>query len=111
MIYGKSSVFNTKKIIVTHPSTGTERKFDTAIYEPVKSAILQSLEGSRGKTFTELTDDVVKIIRKKMPDFKKSIPWYTISIRLDLETRGIVETFTEKGKKLNRLNPRPPKGK
>lgn len=105
----KAASSTPKKIIVTHPSTGIERKFDAAIYEPVKSAILQSLKGSKGKTFTELTDDVVKIIRKKMPDFKKSIPWYTISIRLDLETRGIVETFTEKGKKLNRLNPRPPK--
>lgn len=92
-----------KKIIVTHPETGTQRKFDAAIYEPVKAAILQSLKGSKGKTFTELTDDVVKIIRKKMPDFKRSIPWYTISIRLDLETRGIAETFIEKGKKLNRI--------
>jgi hypothetical protein len=67
-----------KKIVVTHPATGTERKFDAAIYEPVKAAILQSLKGSKGKTFTELADDVVKIIRKKMPDFKRSIPWYTI---------------------------------
>jgi hypothetical protein len=92
-----------KKVIVTHPRTGTERKFDPAIYEPVKAAILESLKSSKGKTFTELSDDVVKIIRKKMPGFKKSIPWYTISIRLDLETRGIVETFIEKGKRLNRL--------
>ena len=92
-----------KKIIVTHPQTGTERKFDAAIYEPFKAAILQSLNGSKGKTFTELTEDVVSIIRKKMPGFKGSVPWYTISIRLDLETRGIVETFVEKGKKLNRL--------
>ncbi len=93
----------TKKIIVTHPQTGTERKFDAAIYEPIKAAIVQSLKGSKGKTFTELTDDVVKTIRKKMPAFKGSIPWYTISIRLDLETKCIVETFVEKGKKLNRL--------
>ena len=92
-----------KEIVVTHPVTGTERKFDAAIYKPFKAAILQSLKGSKGKTFTELTDDVVKIIRKKIPGFKKSIPWYTISIRLDLETRGLVETFTEKGKKMNRL--------
>jgi len=92
-----------QKITVTHPITGTERKFDTAIYEPVKAAILQSLKGSKGKTFTELADDVVKIIGKKLPGFKKSIPWYTISIRLDLETKGIVETFIEKGIKLNRL--------
>ena len=92
-----------KKTIVTHPITGTERKFDSAIYGPFKTAILQSLKGSKGKTFTELTDDVVKIIRKKMPAFKRSIPWYTISIRLDLESKGIVETFIEKGKKLNRI--------
>ena len=93
-----------KKTVVTHPRTGTELKFDSAIYEPIKAAVLQSLKGSKGKTWTELSDDVVKIIRKKMPGFKRSIPWYTISIRLDLETRGIVETFTEKGKKLSRLS-------
>lgn len=92
-----------KKVTVTHPETGTERKFDAAIYEPFKAAILQSLKGSKGKTFTDLTDDVVKIIRKKMPGFTKSIPWYTISIRLKLETRGVVETFVEKGRKLNRM--------
>ncbi len=91
------------KTVITHPETKREMKFDSAIYEPVKAAIIQSLKGSKGKSFTELSDDVVKIIRKKMPGFKRSIPWYTISIRLDLETRGIVETFVEKGKKLNRL--------
>ncbi len=98
-----AKVVHNKKIIVTHPATGTERKFEADIYEPIKSAILQSLKGSKGKAFTELTDDVVKIIRKKLPHFKRSIPWYIISIRLDLETRGIVETFIEKGKKLNKL--------
>lgn len=92
-----------KKATVTHPETGTERKFDAAIYEPFKAAILQSLKGSQGKTFTDLTENVAKIIRKTIPGFTKSIPWYTISVRLDLETRGIVETFVEKGRKLNRL--------
>lgn len=99
-----------KKTITTHPRTGSQFAVDSNIYEPFKAAILQSLKGSKGKTFTDLTDDVVRIIKKKMPGFRKSIPWYTISIRLDLETRGIVETFTEKGKKLNRLSPHPLKG-
>ena len=89
--------------MTTHPRSGREMKIDTAIYESFQSAILQSLKGSRGKTFSELTEAVAKIIRRKKPGFKRSIPWYTISVRLDLETRGIVETFTEKGKKLNRL--------
>lgn len=90
-------------VTTTHPRTGSQFNIDSGIYEPVKAAILQSLKGSKGKTFTDLTDEVVKIIKKKMPGFKGSVPWYTISIRLDLETRGIVETFTEKGKKMNRL--------
>ena len=97
------AVSKSKKTTVTHPMTGTERKFDSDIYDPFKAAIVQSLKGSKGKTFSELTADVVKTILKKMPGFKRSIPWYTISVRLDLETKGIVETFTEKGKKLNRL--------
>ena len=91
------------KTLITHPETGREKKIDVTIYEPVKAAILQSLKGSKGKTFTELKNDVVKIIKKKLPEFKKSIPWYTISVRLDLETKGIVENFIEKGRKLNRL--------
>ena len=92
-----------KKVIVTYPLTGTERKFAAAIYEPFKAAIIKSLKGSKGKTFTELSEDVAEIIRKQMPDFKRSIPWYTISVKRDLETKGMVETFEEKGKKLNRL--------
>jgi hypothetical protein len=92
-----------KKITTTHPRTGTQFNIADEIYQPVKAAILQSLKGSKGKSFTELSNDVVKIIKKKMPGFSKSIPWYTISIRLDLETKGFVETFTEKSKKLNRL--------
>jgi len=98
-----SKTVKPQKTTTTHPRTGSQFNIDAEIYDPFKAAILQSLKGSKGKTFTELTDDVIKIIRKKIPDFKKSIPWYTISIRLDLETRGLVETFTEKGKKLNRL--------
>jgi hypothetical protein len=93
----------TKKTATTHPRTGTGMHIDSNIYDPFKAAILQSLKGSTGITFTELTNAVTAIIRKKMPAFKKSIPWYTISIRLDLETKGLVETFTQKGKKLNRL--------
>jgi hypothetical protein len=93
---------NTKSTL-THPETGREINIDAVIYQAVKSAILKSLKGSQGKTFTELADNVIKIIRKEMPDFKGSIPWYTISVLRDLETRNMVETFMEKRKKFSRL--------
>lgn len=92
-----------KKAIITHPQSRREVKIDAAIYDPFKAAILQSLKGSSGKTFTDLTDDVVKTIKKKFSSFKGSIPWYTISVLRDLETRGLVENFVVKGKKFNRL--------
>ncbi len=91
------------KTVITHPKSRRETKIDSLIYDPFKDAILQSLKGSKGKSFTELTDDVVKTIRKKKPAFTGSIPWYTISILRDLETRGVVDNFVEKGKKFNRL--------
>jgi Family of unknown function (DUF6958) len=92
-----------KKTVITNPRTRREVKIDSSIYEPFKAAILQSLKGSKGKTFGELTDDVVKNIKKRAPSFKGSIPWYTISVLRDLETRGVVDNFIEKGKKMNRL--------
>jgi len=91
------------KTVITHPKSRREVKIDSSIYEPFKAAILQSLKGNSGKPFTELTEDVVKNIRKKSPSFKGSIPWYTISVLRDLETRGVAESFLVKGKKLNRL--------
>jgi len=92
-----------KKTVITNPRTRREVKIDSSIYEPFRSAILESLKGSKGKTFTELSDDVIKIIKKKFSAFKGSIPWYTISVLRDMETRGIVDNFVEKGKKMNRL--------
>lgn len=91
------------KIILTHPQSGREVKIDSAIHTPFSKAILKSLKGSPGKSFTDLTEDVVKSIHKEFPAFKGSIPWYTISILRDLETKGLVESVVIKGKKLNRL--------
>ena len=94
---------SSKKTVITNPRTKREKKINSAIYDPFKAAILQSLKGSKGKTFTDISDDVVKIIRKNFSEFKGSIPWYTISVLRDLETRGVVDNFIEKGRKYNRL--------
>jgi len=91
------------KTTTTHPRTGSRLRIDEETYTLFRRAILQSLRGRSGKTFSELTDAVKKIIQKRRPGFKGSVQWYTITVRLDLETRGEVETFILKGKKLNRV--------
>jgi len=92
-----------KKTVITNPRTRREKKIDSSIYDPFKAAIIQSLKGSKGKTFSDLSDDVKKIIKKNFSEFKGSSPWYTISVLRDMETRGIVDNFIEKGRKYNRL--------
>ena len=94
---------SSKKTVITNPKTKRETKIDTRIYEPFKAAILKSLKGSKGKTFSDLADEVKKIIPITFPEFKGSIPWYTISVLRDLETRAVVDNYIEKGKKFNKL--------
>lgn len=91
-------------VTVTHPRTGTKMNIDGDVYRHFREAILDSLLGSAGLTFADLSQKVAKQIHQTFPSFDKSVSWYTITIRLDLETKGEVETFTEKGKKLNRLS-------
>jgi hypothetical protein len=95
-----------RKTIVSHPRTKIKRKFDTAIYDPIRAAIEQVLKNSEGKTWTDLSEEVNALIKKKLPGFKGSVPWYTISIKNDLEAQGIIETFIEKGVKYNRIKKR-----
>ena len=91
------------KSTLVHPRTGSTKNIDRKNYTAIKNAILTALKGKRALPFSELSREVRVLIRKNNPDFTGSIPWYTISVRLDLETKGIVETVVVKGQKLNRL--------
>jgi predicted ATPase len=91
------------KIVLTHPRTGTSFSIDSGIYKAFETAIIRVLKQRGELTFSELNRDVESIIMQEMPNFEGSVPWYTVSVRLDLETRGVVETIVVKGKKINRL--------
>lgn len=49
-------------------------KINEVINKLISSAILQSLKGSKEKTFSELTEDVKKIIQKKFGILKIPSP-------------------------------------
>ena len=44
-----------------------------------------------------------KYFKKNKIKFEGAVDWFGISVKNHLEARGVVESFTEKGKKLNRL--------
>ena len=61
----------------------SKRKYDAA-----RDAIIESFRVGRDMTFTKLVEDVRQRIGS---DFQGSISWYVVSVKLDLEARGILK--------------------
>ena len=74
------------KIQTLHPKGKNGVRIDKAKYETMRAAILEVLaEGPCA--FTPLTE---KIAQKLAGSFSGSISWYAVTVKQDLEARGIV---------------------
>lgn len=91
------------KTVLVHPRTGRQMNIDTKIYELISKAIHQELKKNKAMTWTELAAGVKNHVAAKKIDFPGSVEWYAISIRNDMETKGILKTYKEKGRTLNAL--------
>ena len=60
---------------------------DKAKYDSIKSAVLNAID----KEGEILFKDLSPAVESQLPDFEGSISWYVISVKLDLEVRGIIE--------------------
>jgi hypothetical protein len=87
-----------------NPRTGRGMMIDSDIYQLFSKAIREILKSKKQLSFSELVEQLHEYFREKKIKFDRSVDWYAISIRNDLEARGIITTFTEKGKKFNRLS-------
>jgi len=91
------------KVECLNPNTGGRMNIDKNIYDVISKAITKTLQGGKAITFTELMNGVKKYIKTNKIDFTGSIDWYGITVKKDMEARGVLEVVEEKGKKLNRL--------
>jgi hypothetical protein len=77
------------RIMVKNPNTGRD---DTTIaremYEPVRQAILEAL-AKREVPFSELRTEVSDRTPKTLWE-NASIGWYTTTVKLDIEARGLI---------------------
>ena len=82
-----------EKIQTIHPDPAKRGvHISKAKYDLVRSTVLEVL-GERGElTFTQLSQEVEQ---RLSGHFDGSIPWYTISVQLDLEARQVVERTAE----------------
>lgn len=67
-------------------------RINAETYEAVKKAILAAVPGNReGIRFKDLPKEVPRRADKSLFPKKGSASWYTTVVKLDLETRGVIE--------------------
>ena len=91
------------KVECLNPNTGARMNIDAEIYDLFVTAIKQTLKGGKAKTFSEMVEGIRDYFLKTKNPFSKSVAWYAITIKNDMEVRGQLQVFAEKGKKLNKL--------
>lgn len=93
-----------EKIECLNPNTGRKMNIDSATYDLFSKAIYHTLNKEKqGITYTELVKGIKKCFKEQKTAFKGSIEWYAVTVKHDMVANGIIEMFTERGKKLHRL--------
>lgn len=77
-----------EKIQCLHPQGKKGVRIDRAKYDPIREAILAVLEAEGPCRFMRLAERVEDRLSDSFPG---SVSWYTITVKLDLEARGVVE--------------------
>jgi hypothetical protein len=91
------------KVEILNPNTGRILKIDKKVYDLFSNAIYHTLHGKKELTYTEIVNGVVECFKNQKTKFEGSVGWYAVSVKHDMHAKGVIEVFTEKGKKLHRL--------
>jgi len=98
-----STTTKSAKVECLNPNTGGKMNIDKSTYDLFSKAIYHTLKKEGAITFTEITDGILDCFKQKKTKFDGSIGWYAVTVKHDMHARGVIQVFTEKGKKLHRL--------
>ena len=76
-----------EKILTLHPAGKSGVRIDRAKYDAVRAALEAVVTAGVELPHAELTRGVAKVLHNR---FDGSIPWYTETVKLDLEARGVL---------------------
>lgn len=77
-----------ERIMTLHPAGKRGVNIDRARYDLVAQAIVESIAAAGVLPFKDLAAQV----EARLPaDFDGAIGWYTTTVKLDLEARGVIE--------------------
>lgn len=85
-----------------NPNTGS-MNIDAATYELFAKAITHTLQGDKQLTYTQLVAGVKDFFQQQQINFGGSVEWYSVTVKNALQSEGIIEVFTRKGRKLHHL--------
>jgi hypothetical protein len=85
-------------MLTASPNTGTANtRVNPQRYAAMCDALLKGLPADGpGLTWPEIVDEVAARVPEGLFPELKTVRWYSICVRLDLETKGLVERIQEK---------------
>ncbi len=79
---------SSEKILTKHPEGKNGTNISRAKYNQIKDYLLDVLSKHESITYQELNNMAVHDLKDS---FQGKIPWYVVTVKLDLEARGIIE--------------------
>jgi hypothetical protein len=78
-----------EKILTQHPEPAKQGvRINKVKYDVIRETILDILQVRDEMTFTEMAQAVSQRLEGR---FEGSVPWYVVTVKLDLEARQIIE--------------------
>ena len=77
-----------ERILTLHPEGKKGVNISLNKYLVMKEFILEQLRRQDGQTFAQLNETALQTLKNR---WQGSIPWYLITVKLDLEARGLIE--------------------
>lgn len=76
------------RILTLHPQGKKGVNILKSKYESIKDFIIQKIEEHGEISYSDLNDLAIETLS---PTFNGKVTWYLVSVKLDLEARGIIE--------------------
>jgi len=93
----------TQKAECLNPNTGGRMNISKEIYDLFSKAIYHTLKKSQPLTYSQIVEGIYDCFKRQKTKFDGSIEWYAVTVKHDMHARGVIDVFSEKGKKLHRL--------
>ncbi len=77
-----------EKILTLHPEGKAGVNIDKSKYDQLKNFIIETLDHTGPITYQELNQMGIDHLKES---FEGSVPWYLVTVKLDLEARNIIE--------------------